>query len=701
MRVPAPRPGWPAVAVALAGLIAVLVLLFPAGPRHEKPPENPGVEAPPPSRRPTPDAGSRDEANPQPGAQEGRGPGRVVVRGIVREPDGRPAGADTVVEVFSEGPARPLASGTCGGKGFFRIRLDPSEASMICFVRARRRDGSALAESHPFVARAGGRGVFLALRLQEGMRIAGCVVDESGEPAPGARVRISLKVGGNARETEAVADESGRFSVVAFRRRGRVAARQPGGVFGVPRDFRPAESGPTDVGTVVVPETRVVVWTLRFLSETGEIVRNVHLQCGADDFWNLREHPDYEGDIHAVRTDERGVARLAFPCRETPALLAAGGGDHDYGVRIFALDCRLPGRREATIRLKRNPAIVVRLLVEGIEELRTLGMEVGIDPSSPLPHERPHFPPPRWCTAEEAGSGKPVRIPLRGRFPPSFMLDQNLFRRSGRWVEAGVWRTHVPGAGTYVASLVIEEGDLCRRNVVVREGETTVYVDLPVPPGRRVALDGRDLEDGVRKAGGAPWLGRYSAWAVPSPRPGTTPAVREVHGGAHRPVFLMEDEDARVTQRKWIRLPAGVEVVAFGFLVDASSSGSVAAPETEVVLRRVTEGAGGPRVRVPAPVRCGSAARVVVQVTVGGRPFPHEGIPVNVRLRSFPPGTPGPGPAGCALDIVTGPDGRAVVRLFPGRYEMMVSNFLQGPAVELVVRHSDRDLKVDVPLEMP
>lgn len=655
----------------IGGAIAFLaILLFwqysETGPAEAPP--SPGTDGEKPieaSRAPLLIESEGPGTAPPPASQ---GQWAITLRGIVVAGDYSPVGSDVRVVVRRDALSGVLGGTTTDGDGRFELDLQVPAGPGVLELEARdgARHGTGVNPCNYFRE---GPCEWLVLRLLTMVDVVGRVLDSNGTPVGSRRVLLSSK--GTAqtvaspgyealsRDHEAftTTDERGEFrATLRAGAEGRFAVLNAGGAPNAPRTFAFANDGETDLGDLVISEDAFCTWRLRFVDCRDVAVPGAMVQLYRDSQWTRALHPQLDHETWTILGDSHGELTLQLPCDLGMVESAVGSPKHQS--LSLALDCRTPGERKATVRLKDRRRIRVHVRGVDLAELTGMGLtvravpdrEAGRRASDPrsldvITGEEVDLP---WNDSRYSRPVEGVEIPCLNRQPEA---------------TGDGFLVYVGAHGKYGLRLRLRQRILAWETVVVGENDEEVAVELALPPGRAVRLDCTELNATIRAHPGA-WLPRYAAWAGAG-----GPSAALVGGANEIPVFLSPGAaDPRSAGRDdrylWVSLER--PVVTFGLVEEASSDGRKVFEIMSV--EEVDLSQDRPSIAVPVPEsRLEAFVPVTIAVTWRGRPFHTAGIPISVgRLDADVP--EGEGGLLSRAFVSTDSTGTATLRLFPGCY---------------------------------
>ncbi|HEU4396196.1 MAG TPA: hypothetical protein VFS92_11580 [Planctomycetota bacterium] len=662
-----------AVGLVALTLLAVWILSLAVSVRGGDP-----VLAPPPAATKTPvlrEPVMPEPAHPRSSPEDGPGSTVTRVSGIVLGTDGTPAGAGVVVE-FLDGHARKiLATTRTDGGGCWAVDVPSATEPVPRTVRATDREGGGVSPDSYCELRPTQAPPWMVLRLDRGVTILGRVVDPRGDACPGGVVWLYLDhvpvTGGgwaagygNKVEFPLTCDAEGSFRVrVRAAPRGRRAVVAMDGSIGASEWFDiPADADQVDLGSLIAGSNAEVVWTLRIRDEEGSPVRDAVVRTAREAWWEMTTHPRYRPDSGGVPVDPDADMVLPMSTGEAAVILAVGGRGHS--TRVLSLDRRSPGRREATVVLRRRPSARVRLTGESWRGLVASGLRVRASPD--WRHDDAHFD-----RVEDAISGTPAELPRSGVLSAGVLLENALLDAPIVPDDEGEFLVHGAREGACEIRAELEEEEISRRRIPLTTPGPTAAEPWELPGGRLVEIDCAPLRAWLRSRTRADWMPQVAAW-LPSrtttdDREGgpSLPRIREcsiLAGGS------VHGERSR--SRIWV--PASEEALVFGLVEPAVGGGWIAMGPSEAQF--VERGSGTVRMAAPIPSSAAdSIGLIAIQGAVDGEPVRAEGVPFLVSRRRS---TGGAQFATGAIQVLSGADGLARVAVLPGSYAVRASDLL-------------------------
>ncbi len=615
------------------------------------------------------------------------------VAGVVLDPSGPRSAAVEVSETLS---GRVMATTRSDPEtGCFRVSLPQGGAHGL---RLRAHDpASRMASAYDYL----GDTQWFVLRLRDTVEVSGRVVDTQGRPlaAHAVRARVDgLRVVKSWNQAESGREEydtitgtDGRFALRVRRGGGsaRVGARGHGQAWEMPVEFLTTEEDGVDVGDLRVLG-RTAIWTVRITDQAGGPCEGALAKLSVEDAWSARQHPGFDAASHWIAVGSDGVLRLELACRDAPVACAIGSARHM--LKSFALDCRAPGAREATVRLDPRPRVHVKLVGPHASPLDELGERLVVDATVEGGEVEPA--PRDILTQEQA------QLPPNRGVAPVSILRMQLGLREARRIGPGTYEFLLPHGGVCSARVELDGWNLCSRRLPVPPAASQVTViELEIPPGRLVPLDLAALSRWAQDAGPGAWVSPYCAWGTAA-RARTSPDGTFVDAASRpeRPVELLERASGLVTQKSRLWIPLSCDTVAFGFVENPMGLGPpIVAPHTEVTLMGLP-GSGSEALCARPPAR--KPASVVFQVVRSGHPLSARGIPVWVL--SERPQVAGSEKAGGDVTTFTDDRGRARVWLLPGLYRARVDGSVSmGDATVVVVGAVCESMEVELELALP
>ncbi len=659
------------VYLIIGGAIAFLALLLSRQYTEPRPAETPASLGT--------DEEKAIEASRAPPAIEGEGPGAasppesprqwaITLRGVVVDEEYSPVGPEVKVVVRRDALSGVLCETTTDGDGGFKLDLRAPAGPGVLYLEARdgARHGSGMNPCNFFHE---GPCEWMVLRLLKMVDVVGRVLDSTGTPVGSRRVLLSsrgtdqtvVSPGYEALshdyEALTTTDERGEFrATLRAGVEGRFAVLNAGGAPDAPRTFAFANDGDTDLGDLVVSEDAFCTWRLRFVDSQDVAVPGAMVQLYRDSQWTKALHPQLDHETWTILGDSHGELTLQLPCDLGIVESAVGSPRHQS--LSLALDCRTPGEREATVRLKDRRRIRVHVRGVDLAELIGIGLTVRAVPDRETKRRA------RDPRSLDVTTGEEVDLPWK--YPNCSRPVDGLEITCSKWEPEATgdgFLVYVGTHGKYELRLRLYQGLLARKTVVVGERDEEVAVELTLPPGRAVRLDCRELNATIRAHSGA-WLPRYAAWAEFG-----GPSAASVGGVNGIPAFLTPGAaDASLAGQDdrflWVSLTR--PVVAFGFVEEARSDGIRVFEMTS--FEEVDLSQDRPSIAVPVPEsRLEAFVPVTIAVTWRGRPFHTAGIPISVgRLDADVPR--GEGGLLSRAFVSTDESGTATLRLFPGCY---------------------------------
>ncbi len=593
----------------------------------------------------------------------------VAIEGIVLLPDGSLASAGVVVSLFAEEATSVEAKTVTDGSGRFRVVVRGHHDQRLLLVRAWDPVTRCVSGVHRAELAPGLTPEWVVVELRASSVLLGRVVDESGRPVPGAIARIATDAlrtvhGADCLEdtVEVETDAEGKFSArLRTAPAGRAAARLPAGHLGPIRRFELEAAAPTEIGDLVIADSRVAEWVLRFSDGQGAPCADALVRMGREDLWYEKDNESFDPSSRVIHADKEGSVLLRIPCRDAP--LVVGGGGFAWQTVSLSLDCSAPGRREADVRLDHRPVVLVRILGEAAPALLAAGATLKTAPLSGVPD---------WLTLAvetvDVLTGRPLPAVRDGdrAVPAANALERLGHLMQPERVGEDAFRLVLPAAGTYQFRLLLEGREVARSEAVIAAVPGEQSADLSLPRGRLITLDRSALLRWARDECRGSWLSRYAAWPretrVVTRPDGVFRSARSVAGA----VDLLEDAGAGASTVVRMWLADSTEAVCFGFIEDGDGPDVVVAGLTVV---KAPAGGDGESTSMPVPIpRLDSVEvqRVRFMVRQGGAPLRQAGIPIFVsRVRDD--GTEDETPRGCAT-FHTLPSGEVVGLLFAGQY---------------------------------
>ncbi|MDJ0972987.1 MAG: carboxypeptidase regulatory-like domain-containing protein [Planctomycetota bacterium] len=279
----------------------------------------------------------------------------LVIEGKVLAPDGTPVAAGQLMVFFVKGSGS-TGTGTMISGGTFRFDGVRTDGKISLQVSAPSDSAGRPLRTRPFLIEDyQPDGEPLTIQLEEGLRIAGRVVDDTGAPVEGIRLRVNAKRTGENRHLwhhmfriePVVTDAEGRFEAVGLGEGMHTLEFQQAGDWIADPSSVEAAAGARDVELVV---TRGVRITGRVLGPEGEAI------VGAQVYWRQnrpkgtrawtpkrgRATTDAEGayEIRGIPKDALGTVSVNAPSGSTNPYLAASRKDVPTGATgvDFTLD---------------------------------------------------------------------------------------------------------------------------------------------------------------------------------------------------------------------------------------------------------------------------------------------------------------------------------------------------------------------------
>lgn len=660
-----------AVGLVALALLAVWILSLAVPSREDDPVPAPAAATAPVLRVPS----APELDHPRSPSEDGPGPVAKRVAGIVLGSDGGPAGAGIVVDFLDGLARRAVATTRTGASGRWELDVPAAPEPVSLTVRATDREGGDVSPDSYCELRPSQVPPWMVLRLDRGITILGRVVDARGDACPGGVVWLYLDhvpaTGGgwaagygNKVELPVTCGPDGSFRVrVRAAPRGRRAVVAMDGSIGASEWFDiPADAEQVDLGALIAGSNAEVVWTLRVRDEEGSPVRDAVVRTGREAWWEMTTHPRYRPDSGGVPVDPDAEMVLPMSTGEAAVILAVGGRGHS--TRVLSLDRRSPGRREATVVLRRRPSARVRLTGDSWRGLVASGLRVRASPDSR--HDDAHFD-----RVEDAISGTPTELPRSGILSAGVLLENALLDAPIVPDGDGEFLVHGAREGACEIRAELEEEEISRRRVPLTTPGPTTSEPWELPGGRLVEIDCAPLRAWLRSRTRADWMPQVAAW-LPSlttidDRGGgpSLPRIRECSilagGSVH---------GERSTSRIWV--PASEEALVFGLVEPAIGGGWIAMGSSEAQF--VERGSGTVRMAAPIPSSAAdSIGLIAIQGAVDGEPVRAEGVPFLVSRRRS---TGGAQLAAGAIEVLSGADGVARVAVLPGSYAVRTSDLL-------------------------
>ncbi len=608
-----------------------------------------------------------------------------IVHGVVRGEGGQAAADAVTVEVLDANAdrARVRAVGAPEGEtGRFRVTLQLAETNRTFWVRARCDAGPTMSSRHALTLdrRRAGSAPPLVLVLRRSLKVRGRVINDAGEPAAGAQIRIASDGYAPARrccsgessvqEHAAVAGPDGQFSTRIRPGRFVIAATGDAGVWSEMRSFADSPAPIVDVGDIVAPSSEISTWTLRVVDPDGAPVIDALVKVGRHGQWNMREHDAFEEARYVVRLDESGEIVLRFPRQPGHVFLGVGGPRHV--TRAIALDCRVADARTESIVLQRRRGVRITLTGPGAPLAIAAGAGVQVHPidQQRLSHEREAFDPTAQVTV-------PVQ-PVPGWIPPAYSLEGWMTELGGvERVGPGRFSHRATHEGGHTAELHIGPIQIASLEFQPADSPQATELELHVPAGRVIELSLGDLAESDFPGGRRAWVSRYSAW--PYVRDIRQDDAGAVHDAGLRDISAWVDpyEQIELTAEGsvsfWLPANERIDAIAFGLLEQTSEGRPIAVrPETVRYVPVGTLSADEPTVLAAPRFDADrvDATSVAFSVQRDGRTLPMGGIPLVVSRVAGRGDDSGPCLRG-NTKIRTDETGRAAARLLPGAYAVV------------------------------